>query len=135
MLLAALILLAPGCGESPEFNKAASYTPESLAQELAFRYNALSPAAKASTRTRRPAKKAMDSKADEKSSTKSQVKAATKKDLPKTIDDILDDIEAKAGLIKGMPRSEVIVKMIDALSKDSSLRESDRQVLAGKLRE
>ena len=135
MLLAPLMLFAPGCGESPRFNADTQYTPESLAQELAFRFNALSPSGKKSTRTRRPQKKAVDSKADEQSPTKSQAKAATKKELPKTVDDVLDDIEAKAGLIKGVPRSDVVSKMIDLLSKDSSIRESDRQMLVGKLRE
>ena len=135
MVLAAFILPAPGCGESPKFNKATEYTPESLAQELAFRYNALSPSGKTSKRARRPEKKAVESKADEQSATKSQAKAATKKELPKTIDEILDEIEAKIGLIKGMSRSDIVAKMIDAISKENSLSESDRQMLVGKLRE
>jgi hypothetical protein len=43
--------LGLGCGPSEaQFDKAALYTPESLAQELAFRYNALRPEAKKSTR-------------------------------------------------------------------------------------
>ncbi|MGC8641091.1 MAG: hypothetical protein ACP5XB_14595 [Isosphaeraceae bacterium] len=133
--LAALLFFAQGCGQGPEFTPETQYTPESLAQELAFRFNALSPSGKSSTRARRPGKKAVDSKADEKSLTKSAAKAATKQELPKTVDDVLDDIEAKAGLIKGIARSDVISKMIDALSGDSSLPERDRQMLVGKLRE
>jgi hypothetical protein len=133
--LAVLSSLAAGCADRPEFNKAAEYTPESLAQELAFRYKALSPAAKKSTRSRRPQRAAVDSKADEQSPTKSQTKAATKKELPRTVDDILDDIEAKVGLIKGMSRSDVVSKLIDALSRDTSLAEQDRQTLGSKLKE
>ena len=135
MLLAVLFCSAPGCGEDPSFNTETQYTPESLAQELAFRYHALSPSGKTSTRARRPAKKAVDSKADEQSPTKSQAKAATKKELPRTVDDVLDDIEAKAGLIKGMSRSDIVSKMIDAISRESTLRENDRQMLVGKLKE
>jgi hypothetical protein len=135
LLLAASLSFVSGCGEGPRFNPETHYTPESLAQELAFRFNALSPSGKSSTRTRRPGRKAVDSKADEQSTTKSQAKAATKKELPKTVDDVLDDIEAKVGLIQGMSRSDVVSKMVDALSKERSLPERDRQMLSGKLKE
>ena len=97
LLLAASVVLPSGCGESPKFNKDAEYTPESLAQELVFRYKALSPSGKTSKRARRPEKKAVGTKADELSTTKSQTKAATKKELAKTIDDVLDEIEVKTG--------------------------------------
>jgi hypothetical protein len=137
VLAAALILGAAGCAGNPEFDHSTQYTPESLAQELAFRYSALSPDGKASTkaRSRKPQKKAVDSKADEQSPTKSQSKAAKKKDLPKTIDDVLDDIEIKADLVKGMSRAETFERMADVISRDNSLRESDRQLLAQKLKE
>ena len=47
-LTLALPALVPGCGPAmPEVDKAAFYTPESLAAELAFRFRALSPDAKA----------------------------------------------------------------------------------------
>jgi hypothetical protein len=133
--LAGLFVLGQGCGDRPHFNKEAEYTPESLAQELAFRFNALSPSGKSSTRSRRPQKKAVDSKADELSTTKSQAKAATKKELPRNVDDILDDIEAKTALIKGTSRSDVVAKMIDALSRDASVAEKDCQMLSEKLTE
>jgi hypothetical protein len=139
-LLAALTiatLLAPstGCEQPPAFDRAAESTPESLAQELAFRFNALSPSGKAARRSRRPEKKAVPSKADELSTTKSQSKAATKKELAKTVDDVLDEIAEKADRIKGMSRSAVYSGMIDSLARESTLREKDREMLAGKLRE
>jgi gas vesicle protein len=133
--LAMLVLFHAGCGESATFHPETQYTAESLAQELAFRFNALSPSGKTARRARRPGKKAVDSKADERSPTKSQSKAATKKELPKTVDDVLDDIEAKIRLIKDRSPSEVVTRMIEALSKDSSLNESDRQMLDEKLKE
>ena len=77
----------------------------------------------------------MGTKADELSTTKSQAKAATKKELAKTIDDVLDEIEVKTGLIKGMSRSDVVGKMIEAVSNDKSLGETDRQTLVAKLKE
>jgi ATP-dependent 26S proteasome regulatory subunit len=135
-LAVASALPALGCGGAAEFDKSARYTPESLAQELAFRYNALSPTGKVSTRIRKAQKKnATIESNEEKSETKSKSREATKKDLPKTIDDVLDDIEAKAGLVKGTSRSEVFKAMIEALSRNNSLKEDERQVLAGKLKE
>ena len=133
--LVTLTLLVPGCAEGPQHSPETQYTAASLAQELAFRYNALTPSGRTAKRPRRPEKKAVDSKADEQSATKSQAKAATKKELAKTIDDVLDEIEAKIGLVKGMSRSEVVSKMIETLSNDSTLGQSDRELLSGKLKE
>lgn len=133
--LAALMLFAPGCGETPNHSAETQYTAESLAQELAFRFNTLSPSGRTAKRSRRPEKQAVSSKADELSPTKSQAKAATKKELAKTIDDVLDEIQGKISLVKGMSRADVITKMIDALSKETTLSDSDRQMLAGKLKE
>jgi hypothetical protein len=126
-----------GCGRSTSFDKSTQYTPETLAQELAFRYNALSPVGKTPMKTRRPQKsqKAVDSKADEQSTTKAQSKAATKKERPKSVDDVLDDIEAKAGLVPGMSRAEVLAKMAEAIGKDGTLDDGARRALVEKLKE
>jgi hypothetical protein len=48
---------------------------------------------------------------------------------PTTIDDVLDDIDDKLDLIKDQSRSEACRKMVDTLSKDSSLTESDKKSL------
>jgi hypothetical protein len=136
-LVIALALPGPGCGGSPEFDKTAQYTPESLAQDLAFRFRALSPAAKITTKTRRrtPKKTATFVSDDEKSQTKTKSKESTKKALAKTADDLLDEIDAKASLIKGVSRAEVFTKMSEAISRDNSLKESERQPLAERLKE
>ena len=51
--LAVLILFGPGCGDAPKHSAETQYSPESLAQELAFRFNILSPSGKRAKRTRR----------------------------------------------------------------------------------
>jgi hypothetical protein len=48
---------------------------------------------------------------------------------PTTIDDVLDDVDRKLDLIKETSRSDAGRKMIDTLSKDSSLTESDKKTL------
>src|SRR5262245_5136452 len=101
-LAAVLIISAAGCRPKPEYDKSVEYTPESLAQELAFRFNSLAPPAKTSTRTRKVVQKAVGSKADEQSPTKAQSKAAPKKALAKTVDDVLDEVAVKVNLVKGM---------------------------------
>ncbi len=53
VLALALPALATGCGPgTPEVDKSALYTPESLADELAFRYRALKPDARKFSRAR-----------------------------------------------------------------------------------
>ena len=130
----ALVLpaIVPGCGPgSLDVDKAALYTPESLASELAFRFRALSAGAKTSSR---PAKSRSGKSLAE------QVERAAKADKkgagvkkkatgPTTIDDVRDDVDNKLDLIKGISRSEACRKMIDSFSQDSSLTESDKKTL------
>jgi len=129
---------AGGCGSSAEFDKATQYSPETLAQELAFRYKALSPSAKAATKRRDvPNKKRGDvmKVSDEQSQVKSQAKAAAKKAPAANVDEVLDEIDAKASKITGQARAEVFNKIADAIDKDASMEAADRQTLADKLKE
>jgi len=145
VLSVVLTLLLPvlglGCGPGvPESDKAAQYTPESLAQELAFRYHTLTPEArKAATRVRsksKSAKSIAQLENAEKLQTKGKDVATTKKRTgPPTLDSLLEDIDGKFNLIKGTSRSEACQKAIETISKDSSLTESDKQLLTEKLRE
>jgi len=136
-----LPVLGLGCGPGPiEVDKAAEYTPESIAQELAFRYRALNPEAKKSTRKIRPKSKSdksvADLERDERAEKKNKNTEATKKRTgPPTIDDVMEDLDTKLNKIKGTSRSESCQKVIETISKDSSLTESDRQNLTEKLRE
>ena len=139
MLVAAsalLMLVVPtivsGCGPGDlEVDKAALYTPESLASELAIRFRALNPDAKTS---RRKVQSRSDKAAAERREhgNKAQTKGGgvkKKAQGPTTIDDVLDDIDDKLDLIKGVSRAEACRKMTDAISQDDSLTESDKKSL------
>jgi len=137
VLMLVVPAIVPGCGPGDlEVDKAALYTPESLASELALRYLALKPDAKRSTRK---ARSRSDKAAAERleRGTKSQKKGGGAKKTakgPTTIDDVLDDIDDKMDLIKGVSRPEACRKMIESLSKDSSLNAADKELLSEKLK-
>jgi hypothetical protein len=131
-----LSLIGAGCGSgTSEYDKAANYTPEAVAQELILRYRTLSPDGK--TPTRGPRKKlsaaviAARDKADHKAITRT-----TKKRGPNTIDDVLDDLECKITLIKETSPAETTKKVIEVISGDRSLNEGEKKTLtelAGRL--
>jgi hypothetical protein len=140
----ALVLLLPalgsGCGPAThEVDQAALYTPESLAQELAFRYRALSPAAqKAPTRSRsraKPAKSLAQLDAAEKLEKKAKDVTTAKQARIQSLDGLLDDIEGKLDRIKGTSRADACRKMAETIVKEGSLTESDKKLLSEKLKE
>jgi hypothetical protein len=51
------------------------------------------------------------------------------------VDDLLDDVEAKVGLVPGVPRAEALKRVREAVVRDSSLGEGDRRTLATRLDE
>ena len=141
VLALGLLVLGAGCGARiPDVDKAAQYTPESLAQEVAFRYRALTPETKkAPTRSRsrsRPSKTVADMEKAEKLQKKGATTATTKKRSgPPTLDELLDDIDDKLDLIKGTSRSDTCRQMVETISKDNSLSQSDKALLSEKLKE
>jgi hypothetical protein len=129
-----------GCGPAaPEIDSAARYTPMSFAQELAFRYRALTPEAK-NTQSRNRSrssntKSIAQLESTEKLQKRGQDAATQKKARAQTLDDLLDELEGKLGLIKGMSRLDACRQASEAISRDSSLSESDKNVLSTKLKE
>jgi hypothetical protein len=124
---AAVVLTLPflgvGCGsEQVEVDKAANYTPDSLAQELILRYRALKPDAK--TASRRPIKKSAGGEISKKSAP-----STAKKQGSATIDDVLEDIGSKIAIVKGSSPAETTKKMTEAIASDGSLGDSDKKVL------
>ena len=109
------------------------------AQELAFRYSTLKPEAKKSTRKTTSRAKSAKSIADlERARTaekKGGAEATKKQTRPRTVDDLLEEIDSKIDMIKGTARAETCRQMIETISKDSSLTESDKQLLMEKLRD
>jgi hypothetical protein len=130
-----------GCGPvDSEVDKAAQYTPESLADELAFRYRSLKPESKKSTRrvvsTAKSAKRAADLDRARLAEKKGGDNPVTKKQAgPPTIDDVLDDIGSKLNKIAGITRAETCRRMAEAVSKNNSLDDADKRLLAEKLKE
>jgi hypothetical protein len=132
----ALPLWGVGCGSEPaDYDKAATYTPEALAQELILRYRALDPNARTSTRG--PKKRMSDTaiaarnRADHKAKNR-----LTKKRGATTIDDVLEDVDYKITLMKGMSRADATKKVVETINSDTSLADQDRKALidlAGRL--
>jgi hypothetical protein len=127
--------IAPGCGPAaPEVDKAALYTPESLATELAFRFQELSPDARTakSTFKPKPDKSLAErlARAEQAKSKGSGGAAAKKKQTaPHSIDDLLADIDSKLNVIAGVSRSEACRKMVEQVSRDQSLSADAKQRL------
>jgi hypothetical protein len=118
-----LPILGAGCGsEQVEVDKAATYTPDSLAQELILRYRALKPDAK--TASRRPIKKSAGATIRKKTAP-----PTTKKQGPTTIDDVLEDIGSKIPLVTGSSPTETTKKMSETIASDGSLGDSDKKAL------
>jgi hypothetical protein len=136
-----LSALAPGCGPAVlDVDKAAQYTPESLAQELAFRYGALKPEARKSTRkivsrSKSPDRTAALERARQAEKKGGDAPATKKRAGPQTLDDVLEDVDSKIDIIRTTTRAETCQKMTEALSKERSLTDDDRKVLSAKLRE
>jgi hypothetical protein len=123
-----LPVLGAGCGSGPtDFDKAANYTPEALAQELILRYRALNPTQQ--TSAARPRKKKAGAGAPRAPISKKSTTRATKKSGPATIDDVLDDIEYKITLVKETSHDETTKKMIETILGDNSLPAADKKTL------
>jgi hypothetical protein len=128
-LVFALPVLGTGCGsDSAEFDKAANYTPESLAQELVLRYRALNPSAKTSSRAASN-DRSKSALAARKNPEKKVITKTTKNRSAPTIDDVLDDIKYKISLIPNEAPTEVIKKMIATVSSDNSLSDGEKKSL------
>ena len=123
----------PGCGPAaPEVAKEAQYSPESLAQELSFRYQSLNADAKKATGKARS--KSVRTAADRQRGevdTKGAVGAVTKKQrgAPPSLDELLADIDSKLKLIKGVSRADACKQMIETLASDTKLTPTDKQSL------
>ncbi|WP_165227916.1 hypothetical protein [Aquisphaera insulae] len=126
----ALSVVMPGCGGgSPEFDKAALYTPESLAAELAFRYQELNPDARVASKNLKFSKKLAEDVARTAKVEKKGAGAKKKQTGPRTIDDVLQDVNGKLSQIQGVSRADACKKMTETIAKNASLGEADRKAL------
>jgi hypothetical protein len=132
-----LTVLGLSCApDEPEVDRAALYTPESLAGELAYRFHQLNPDVKsAAVRYKRNPKSDKDLAERRERSEPAKNKAlggapARKKQTgPTTLDDLLADFDSKLDLIRGVSRADTCKKMVETISADSSLSDVDKQRL------
>jgi hypothetical protein len=139
MLALASCALHPGCGSGvTEYDKAALYTPESLAKELAFRFHDLKPEAKAAAVRYRhtpkdeqkiAAQRAKSEQAKNKVTGGPPEKKKKRAGGPQTIDDLLADIDTKLDLLTGISRADACRKIVETISGDNTLSESDKKQL------
>ena len=125
-----LPMVGTGCNSGTvEVDRAANYTPDSLADELIFRYRALSVAAKTATYRGSDARSKSGKGASAPAVSKKSVTRSTKKKGANTIDDVLEDIDSKIDLISGTPRVATKQQMVEKVSRDPSLRDTEKQEL------
>ncbi len=138
------LTVIPGCGGTDlDVDKAALYTPESLAAEFAFGFKALSSETKATARKIKPRVDKNRGKGvlSENAVKKGKRVGTPKKTVPKgppTLEELVEDVDKKIDLIKGVSRSETCRKMTETISSDSTIDDSERKTLTelvGKLAE
>ena len=125
-----LPVFMPGCGSGPsEYDKAAHYTPDALAQELILRFRRLNPDSKISRRDQGKAmsKQAIAARAADKKG--ARTKLTKEKGGETTIDDVLEDIASKFALIQETPPAETIKKMNETIASDRTLSDSEKKTL------
>ncbi len=128
--------VSQGCGPAPvEVDPATRYTPESLAQELILRFQALNPSAKTSRRAVRVNPDAEKTRAERlEHAVQAEKKGGggpgekKRKGAP-TIDDVIDDVAHKLNLLSGTSRTDACRKMIEAISGESSLTANEKKTL------
>jgi hypothetical protein len=130
-----VMAIVSGCGGANlDVDKAALYTPESLAAEFAIGYKALSADTKATAvkikaRTKKDRAKPVFS---ENALKKGKRVATTRKKEtkgPPTLDELVEDVDSKIDLIRDFSRSESCGKMTEAISKDQTLDDNERKTL------
>jgi hypothetical protein len=119
-----------GCGPStPQHDKSADYTPQALADELAFRLSGLSDG-----KPQGPEATKSDVSGIEDQARSSTVAEATKKaPEAQTVDDVVNDIAAKARTIQETPFGDVCRQVADLLRKNASVPEARKQAAITRL--
>jgi hypothetical protein len=135
LLNLSVMAMVSGCGGANlDVDKAALYTPESLATEFAIGFKALSADTKATaskikarTSKNRPAPVFSENALKKGKRVATTRKKETKG--PPTLDELVEDVDGKIGLIRDFSRSESCRKMTEAISKDQTLDDNERKTL------
>jgi hypothetical protein len=132
-----LALAWSGCGGgAPEFAPETKYTPESIAQELIFRYRALGEGDQKITAAAGRGK-ASKAPSKERNAEKVQAKSgeATKAAPVRTADSLLDEIAGKVRSLPTSPAADAFKKVADAVRADTTMTPAVRDGLTGRLDE
>jgi hypothetical protein len=135
LLSSSLLAIIPGCGGTElDVDKAALYTPESLAAEFVFGFKALNPETKATAskikaRTGKNQSKPVFSENALKKG--KRVGTPKKKETkgPPTLEELVEDVDSKIALIRDSSRSETCRKMTETISNDRTLDDNERKTL------
>jgi len=130
-----VLAFVPGCGGTDlDVDKAALYTPESLATEFAFGFKALSSETKA---TAGKIKSRVDKNRPKTPLSENALKKGKRVGTPKkkeskgppTLEELVEDVDTKIDVIKGVSRSETCRKMTETIANDQTLDDSERKTL------
>lgn len=123
-----------GCAPKVDVAPEAKYTPESLADELAFRFKDLgADAKKLKSRTAiKPAAKGVTKEKPEEQK-KAGEASKTQPAPASTADQILDETSEKIQELPGVTPAEACARMAAAIRKSTLLNEADKESLAKKL--
>jgi hypothetical protein len=130
-----MLAIVPGCGGADlDVDRAALYTPESLAGEFAFRFKALNSETKATASKIKPriGKTNIRLPISEEAAKKGKrVGTPKKKETkgPPTLEELVEEVDSKIDLIRDFSRSESCGKMTEAISKDQTLDDNERKTL------
>ena len=120
------LMVIPGCGEpATQYDPAVAYTPESLASELSFRYNALPPSARDLAAIPKPKSTGpVEQRKNE----------VTKEAQVETLGTVLADIIAKSESITTPPPPAARAAMADRIEQDGTIATAHKQQIIAALR-
>ena len=123
----AVLVVVLGCGETtPTFDPAVAYTPESLASELSFRYNALPPAAREIAGIAKPKSRGpVEQRKNE----------ATKEEQVENLGSVLTDIIAKSESITSPAPAAARNAVADQIEKDPTIAADHKKKIVTALRQ
>ena len=122
--MTAVLITTHGCGGGIEHAKETGYTPEALAQELAFRVNGLK-----STSNSRAATAGAASKVAAPEDSARGGEAGKTAPEEQTVEDVVRDILNKAAEVEGMTATEARGRIVELVKADGSLP-ADRKAAA-----
>ena len=129
VMMVGVVVAVLGCGDdTPRFDAATQYSPESLAQELSFRYASLDSKSRQMTPV-------YTNKKTGDATRREMTKDATTKNAPEeNLDSLVADIRRKADTIPNLPPGSARNSVADAVDRDSSILDDGKKAIVAALR-